>query len=509
VLIGLAAAALLLVAALVVVARLHPLPPLHGRVESRAFTDTAQTMLGRAIAPLAAAHPGLSGVHPLPHGRDAFAARLILIEAAERSIDAQYYIWRDDRTGHIINRALYEAAERGVRVRLLLDDNRTQGLDALLATLDAHPNIEIRLFNPFTLRRLRLVQYATDFSRVNRRMHNKSLTVDNQVTIIGGRNIGDEYFDAPADGALTFADLDVLAVGPVVADVSRQFDAYWESRSAWPADRLLPPARDAREVLAPRADEDRWLEVVKHTAFVQALLAGSLELEWAPTRMISDDPAKGLGEAGPETLFLQVLTNALGMPEAELDLVSPYFVPARAGVQTLTSLAANGVRIRVLVNSLEATDVPAVHAGYAKWRKRLLASGIELFEMPLIRPGSRRNRLAGRFGSSATSVHAKTIAADGRRIFIGSFNLDQRSANLNTELGFVIESASLASRLAGLFDEDLPEVAYRVQLTEDGTLCWTETRDGRQVRHDTEPGTSAWKRGAIRVLSRLPIDWLL
>jgi cardiolipin synthase C len=242
---------------------------------------------------------------------------------------------------------------------------------------------------------------------------------------------------------------------------------------------------------------------------VDSLLTGSLELEWAPTRMISDDPAKGLGEADPETLFPQVLKNALGLPEAELDLVSPYFVPAESGMRTLTSLARNGVRIRVLVNSLEATDVPAVHAGYAKWRKQLLAIGIELFEMPLIEPGFGHERLTGRFGSSATSVHAKTIAADRKRIFIGSFNLDQRSANLNTELGFVIESASLASRLARFFDDDLPEVAYRVHLSDDGTLYWTETRDGRRIRHDTEPGTSAWARGAITFLSWLPIDWLL
>jgi putative cardiolipin synthase len=500
---------LLLVVAVLLPGRLHPLPPLDGRSPSRAFTDTADTRLGRAVAPQVAAHPGLSGVYALPLGRDAFAARLSLIQAAQRSIDAQYYIWRDDLTGHLINRALYEAAERGVRVRLLLDDNRTAGLDPLLAVLDAHPNVEIRLFNPFTLRRFRLLQYASDFSRVNRRMHNKSFTVDNQVTIIGGRNVGDEYFDATTEGTLTFADLDVLAVGPVVADVSQQFDGYWASRSAYPADRLLPPAGSAEELLAPRPGEDAWLASVTGRPLVDALLAGTLELEWAPARMISDHPDKGLGLAAPETLFPEVLKNALGMPESELDLVSPYFVPTETGLRTFASLAERGVRIRILVNSLEATDVAAVHAGYAKWRKPLLASGIELFEMPLIEPGTGPERLTGRFGSSATSVHAKTIAADRSRIFIGSFNLDPRSANLNTELGFVIESETLATRVAEVFDRDLPEAAYRVHLSEGGKVYWTEWRNGETVRHDTEPGTSAWQRGVVRFLSWLPIDWLL
>src|SRR5690606_33607887 len=322
-----------------------------------------------------------SGIYPLLEGRDAFAARLLLARAAERSIDAQYYIWRNDLTGHLLFSALYDAAERGVRVRLLLDDNRTGGLDPLLAALDAHPNIEIRLFNPFTMRRLRLLQYVTDFSRVNRRMHNKSFTVDNQVTIIGGRNVGDEYFDAAPLGELAFADLDVLAVGPVVGSVSEQFDEYWKSDSAYPADRLLAPVpgASAPALFSPRPAEAEWLAAVRSSRLLEELLEGTLELVWAPTRMISDHPAKGLGLAPPETHFPQVLVEALGPPQAELDLVSPYLVPGTAGMDTFVSIATRGVRVRVLVNSLEATDVRAVHAGYAKRRHALLAAGVELF----------------------------------------------------------------------------------------------------------------------------------
>lgn len=501
-----------LVAALFVPGRLRPLPSLEGRTVSTAFTDTAGTRLGSAVAAGIAAHPGTSGIYPLLEGRDAFAARLLLARAAERSIDAQYYIWRNDLTGHLLFSALYDAAERGVRVRLLLDDNRTGGLDPLLAALDAHPNIEIRLFNPFTMRRLRLLQYVTDFSRVNRRMHNKSFTVDNQVTIIGGRNVGDEYFDAAPLGELAFADLDVLAVGPVVGSVSEQFDKYWKSDSAYPADRLLAPVpgASAPALLSSRPAEAEWLAAVRSSRLLEELLEGTLELVWAPTRMISDHPAKGLGLAPPETHFPQVLVEALGPPQAELDLVSPYLVPGTAGMDTFVSIATRGVRVRVLVNSLEATDVRAVHAGYAKRRHALLAAGVELFEMPLlVRPGSRGHRLAGRFGSSASSLHAKTISVDRSRMFVGSFNLDQRSANLNTELGFVIESEVLAARLSEIFDEDVPEAAYRVHLADDGRLYWTEQHEGEVVRYDTEPGTTAWERGIVRAISWLPIDWLL
>lgn len=502
-------AILLLGASLMLVDLLSPLPPLENRSTSSAFTDTARTRLGAAIAPRVRAHPETSGIYPLADGPDAFAARLLLARAAERSLDIQYYIWNGDLTGMLLYRALADAAERGVRVRLLLDDNRTVGLDPILAALDAHSNIEVRLFNPFVLRDFRLLGYATDFFRLNRRMHNKSFTVDNQVTIIGGRNIGDEYFGAAPEGTLTFADLDVLAIGPVVGEVSADFDRYWASRSAYPADRLLPSARADADNAFPDAPGTRaWLETVASTTFVDALLSGTLALEWAPTRMISDHPAKGLGLAEPETLFPRILSNALGRPAAELDLVSAYFVPTGAGVETLTAIAARGVQIRVLANSLEATDVAAVHAGYAKWRDELLDAGILLYEMPLA-SGEPGRENVGPFGSSATSLHAKTIAVDRSRIFIGSFNLDPRSANLNTELGFVIESPVLAGRLSGFFDTAIPAAAYQVHLSDDGRLYWTKLQNGERLRYDTEPGTTVWRRAAVEIISWLPIDWLL
>jgi cardiolipin synthase C len=494
------------------------LPSLEDRRTSTALLDTDTTQLGRAISPLVVAHPGHSGMYPLPDARDAFAARVLLAQAAERTLDAQYYIWHNDMTGTLLFEGLHAAADRGVRVRLLLDDNRTSGLDATLAALDAHPNVEVRLFNPFVIRQPRVIGFITDFSRVNRRMHNKSFTADNQATIIGGRNVGDEYFDA-AQG-FVFVDLDVMAVGPVVKAVSKDFDRYWASGSSYPVDRLLPPAGPAliQELAstASRIEHDAaaaaYMDALRRSAFVRELLEGRLALEWAPTRMLSDDPAKGLGLAAPEALLPQKLEDIIGEPAAEVALVSAYFVPGAGGADELAALAQRGVRVRVLTNALEATDVAVVHAGYAKRRRFLLEAGVTLYEFRRLSPATGPNRsvgLVGGSGSSASGLHAKTLSVDRTRVFIGSFNFDPRSAQLNTEMGFVIDSPALAQRIAAAFDSTIPANAYEVRLSDTGELYWLERRGEQLVRHDTEPGTSFWQRAGIWFLSLLPIEWLL
>ncbi|MGE8618047.1 MAG: phospholipase D family protein [Achromobacter spanius] len=493
------------------------LPPLDKRSESQALTpaESLATPLGRGIAPLADAHPGKSGIHPLSDAHDAFAARMMLARAAERSLDVQYYIWHNDMTGTMLLEALHEAADRGVRVRLLLDDNGTAGLDKVLAALDTHPNIEVRLYNPFVLRWPKPLGYLTDFSRLNRRMHNKSFTADNQATIIGGRNIGDEYFGA-GSGVL-FADLDVLAIGAAVNDVSQDFDRYWASDSAYPVDRLLKPALpgelEALEEQASKVERSpeaaTYAQALKQLPFIQQLLQGELELEWAETRMVSDDPRKTLGTAPREAMLPHQLYDIIGTPTQDMELVSPYFVPTADGTQSFARLARNGVKVRVLTNALEATDVAVVHSGYAKRRKDLLVSGVELYEMKRKAGGAERNKSMGPFGSSGSSLHAKTFAVDGQRIFVGSFNFDPRSARLNTELGFVIDSPTMAGRIAEAFREDVPKVAYRVCLDEQGSLYWLEQRDGKTLRHNTEPGTSAWKRFSVWLVSLLPLESML
>lgn len=506
-------------AALVVVAAATygctSLPPLGERSPSVALPGTETTRLGQAVAPLAAGHPGLSGVYPLSDGRDAFAARVLLARAAERSLDVQYYIWRNDLTGTLMLDALRSAAARGVRVRLLLDDNNTAGFDPVLAALDREPNVEVRLFNPFGSRGWRSLGYLFDFSRLNRRMHNKSFTADNQATIVGGRNIGDEYFGVAGD--MLFVDLDVLAVGPVVGEVSQDFDRYWNSASAYPVASLVEPDEaEPAGALAQRAaslrereEAQRYLEAIRSSPFVEQLTQRRLPLEWSTTRLVSDDPAKVLGKAGRDTRVAVHLGKLLGEPKQQLDLVSPYFVPSKEAAQVLGDIARRGARVRVLTNSLEATDVAAVHAGYAKWRDDLLEAGVSLFELRRSWGAELPETGRGRFGSSASSLHAKTFGVDGRSVFVGSFNMDRRSIDLNTEMGFVIDSPALARQLDQTLDESIPGTAYEVRMDANGKLYWLERTGDTTVRYDQEPGTSAWKRAGVKILSFLPIDWLL
>ncbi len=493
------------------------MPSLEGRTASSALADTTGTRLGRALATEVAAHPGQSGIHALSNPRDAFAARAVLAAAADKSLDVQYYIWHEDAAGNLLFEALWQAAERGVRVRLLLDDNNTAGMDPTLAALDAHPNIELRLYNPFAQRGARALGYLTDFARLNRRMHNKSFTADNQVTVVGGRNIGDEYFGVGS--GVVFADLDVLVVGAAVAEVSKEFDLYWNSASAYPAAGLLGPtgARSAAQLqaqfVAARADPQAaaYLEAVRTTPVVRDLLAQTLSFEWARAQLVHDDPAKTLDTGKRADLLLfPDLVRTIGRPQKSLDLVSPYFVPGEEGTAALAAVAGRGVTVRILTNSLAASDVSAVHAGYAKRRVELLRAGVKLYELKPTAGQELPDSRTGMGSSSSSGLHAKTFAVDRERIFVGSFNFDPRSALLNTEMGLVIESPALARGLAKGFDTDVPLIAYEVRLTPDGqSLQWVERSAAGEKVFDTEPETSAMRRLGVGVMSVLPIEWLL
>ena len=493
------------------------LPPLEGRGETRAFEDTAATTLGRAIAPLRATHPGRTGVHAMPSGTDAFAARVALARAAQRSIDAQYYIWHADETGMLLFEELAAAARRGVRVRLLLDDQGSHGADDVIAALGLDPNFEIRLYNPFAQRSVRFTEYIGDFQRVNRRMHNKAFIADNQAAIVGGRNVGNEYFGAGS--ATPFKDLDALVAGEAVASVSAQFDRYWNSASAYPARMIVPPAAaGAAEALAARFGEVRarpdsriYLDAVRATPILAALQDRSIELEWTDVRVMSDDPAKTLDNSGRRDLLLIGELAVDGVrAKRSLDMISPYFVPGDEGAKALEELARSGVKVRVLTNSFQATDVSVVHAGYAKRRCGLARAGVALFELKGTGEPEAKRGSGARSGSSATSLHAKTYAADGERVFIGSFNFDMRSALLNTEMGLVIQSRALAGRVARYFDEQLREQAYEVRRRESGGCVeWIDRADGAELRHEKEPGTGFLRRAWLAFLSVLPIDWML
>ena len=482
---------------------------------STALQNTETTRLGRSIEPRLAEHPGKTGIYPLATGRDAFAARGLLAGAAERSLDVQYYIWHGDHTGYLLFEALWEAAERGVRVRLLLDDANTSGLDATIATLNDHPNIEVRLYNPLVYRTARWRNFVRDFTRVNHRMHNKSFTVDNQVAVVGGRNIGDEYF--AAGRGVAFTDLDVMAVGPVVHKVSDEFDLYWNSPSAYPAEKLLrnPPPGATQQLkatfAATRADPEsaQYLESLRETRIVNELSRGQLGVDWTDAQVVYDDPAKTLDTKNrTDVLLLTRLLDTIGQPATRFDLISPYFVPREKGTEALQTLAGRGVKVRILTNSLESTDVTAVHAGYAKRRKALLQAGIQLYELKRSDvPKTTDDKSIG--GSSSAGLHAKTFEMDGDRMFVGSFNFDPRSAKLNTEMGLVIDSPAAAQKLKAFFDTEVPLLAYEVHLTDKGKLHWIErTREGQKI-YDSEPGASAFRRAGVGFMSILPIEWLL
>ena len=496
-----------------------PLQKSKGMVASAAIpvADTALTRLGAAIIAQRAAHAGQTGVVPLGEGTDAFAARGVLAAAAERTLDVQYYIWHGDESGYLLFDALWQAAQRNVRVRLLLDDNNTGGLDETLATLDAHPFIEVRLYNPVAQRTVRALNYLTDFTRVNRRMHNKSFTADNQATVVGGRNIGNEYFGVGV--GVEFADLDVLAVGSAVAEVSTAFDRYWNSASAYPARGLVGSAAvGAEQALTARFAETRaapaaaaYVEALRTTSLIEQLTSGSLVFQWSGARLVVDDPAKTLTpETDTDLLMLPKLLALMGKPTASFNLVSPYLVPGAKGTEAIAALARRGVQVRILTNSLAATDVGAVHAGYAKRRHALLAAGVKLYEIKPSALAEARSGKKGMGGSSSSSLHAKTFAVDDSRVFVGSFNFDPRSALLNTEMGLVIDNPTLARNVGRMFDEAVPRAAYEVRLAADGqALEWIERTPQGEVIHTTEPGTSTMRRLGVNLMSVLPIEWLL
>ncbi len=479
------------------------------RMPSFVKENTAGTLLGREIEPMVASHPGLSGFHLLRDGIMAFAARLALVKAAQKTIDAQYYIWHDDMTGKVLHYNLLDAADRGVRVRLLLDDLDTAGKDEMLHLIDAHPNIEIRLFNPFANRNKRAGDFLTDTRRVNHRMHNKSLTVDNQGTVFGGRNIGDEYFNAAEEVA--FSDLDVLAIGPVVTEVSQSFDLYWNSQWVYPLASFKPEkAVTESRVKAFRQELDAYVEEARASDYAHAAVQtlksdqitnlSGLDYTWGKWVLVYDQPSKVVADkVDADTHLAPKLKAGMDKTQHDLLIVSPYFVPGKDFTKYLVGLVEKGVRVRIMTNSLAANDVSLVHAGYMRYRKDLIKGGVELYEF---KPNKKAlPEKQHRVGSSHASLHGKFFGFDRRYLFIGSFNLDGRSVTLNTELGVYFESPEYAQLLSDNFDQQAINKGYHVVLTDEGDLEWVTLEDGREVRFDKEPETDFWKRFSTRFVS--------
>lgn len=481
-------------------------------------------------------HPTLSGYYPIATGANAFAARSILSDMATHTIDVQYYIWHDDEAGILMLKDLWQAAERGVLVRLLLDDfNSNPRLDEHLALFAKHPNIAVRVVNPFVHRRYRFVNYLTSPKRVNVRMHNKSMTFDDHISVIGGRNIGNEYLNNHQNNH--FADLDVLLIGDVVGKITKSFDEYWGSSTAYDIETLVDDdkKRPDESAMAVFSKDDTagsnatkneralrtYRNAVASSTIGEDLLSKKVPFRWAGIDFLADDAVKldvKAGKNNPKDGHLvSKLQHELGRPKERLSIISSYFVPTKDGVRTLTTLAKEGVDISILTNSFDATDVGAVHAGYGHWRRELLASGVKLYELKSTAKNTEEdeNKLWRTKRVTTTSLHAKAFAVDGHKVFIGSYNIDPRSANINTELGVMIYDDELAHQLHNALnnadkernDKILNQV-YEVSLV-DGQLQWRTIEDGKEVIFYQEPKMNIPERMGVTIMSWLPIDWLL
>jgi len=485
------------------------------RVESRALADTAETQLGRQIVPYVATKPeNQSGFYPLNNGIEALASRLLMAARAEKSIDVQYYLIKSDIVGRTFVYSLLQAADRGVRIRLLVDDMFTSGYDVGLAALDSHPNFEIRIFNPFHRGSAGKFKSAVSgFGRINRRMHNKSFTVDNQITLIGGRNIADEYFGAHEDAK--FGDLDVAAVGPIVREVSDMFDTYWNHETALPVGAFVKELEDPdaalTELQASLAEAPHEAERSKYADAVRSRILGFVEsdkdvFEWAPYQLVVDSPDKGIkarARTGEIELIMTPLIESIRSAEKEVVLISPYFVPLKEGINGLSKLQARGVNVTVITNSLAANNQFMVHGGYAPSRKPLLTAGVKIYE---VRPDAEVSgtEFVNASGAKAT-LHTKSFIVDRSHVFIGSFNFDPRSANLNTELGVIIHDPDLAELYSEKIDNDLRSQTYEVFLNEKGKVRWRSFEDGEEVIYDKEPSTTWGQRFSAGFVRMLPI----
>ena len=494
------------------------LPDNSNRTESHAFTDTQDTVLGKEVAEYRSQGKAEDGFLLLGSGLDAFVARAALAETAERSLDVQYYLYHNDLVGKLFTGFLWKAAERGVRVRLLVDDMGMEGRDEGIITLDSHPNIELRIFNPFDRDIGRGAQFVTGLGSVTRRMHNKSFTADNVATIVGGRNIGNEYYDA--DPTLEFADLDVLVIGNVVKDVSNSFDMYWDSPLAYPATTIIKQRPSAEKLLQEEERLIAFMEEQQTSNYMTALLNSELSQKirdnaisyhWGDAVVVVDHPDKLSSSRDANELHLVTqLAPYFEKIEKELIIISPYFVPGDEGVEFFKSLTDKGVRVKILTNSLASNDVGIVHAGYSNYRKDLLRNGVELYEMNKKLTRAQRKGKKGAGGSSKASLHAKVFVLDRKYVFIGSLNLDPRSFYENSEIGLVLNSSEIAQGMAKEFDADIEKHSFRLELQEDEegdeNLLWHGYEYGKPVTFDVDPYTSFWRRFGVGFMGLLPIE---
>jgi len=434
---------------------------------------------------------GHSGFYPLIGGNDALGVRLWLMDTAQKSIDAQTFLMKSDLASLVVTKHLLLAADRGVHVRFLLDDAFTTVDDEVLLLADAHPNIEVRLYNPISRRGLGMLNAIGDFRRANRRMHNKSFTVDNQMTIVGGRNIADEYFELRPK--YEFLDLDVLAVGPVAQDVSAVFDRFWNHGLSVPMEvvrnKLTELELEAAQQNIRDDVRDRDDAVYRHainSPVLKNLISGETSLFSAGVEVVTDEPEKLERPVAQENMVLvNHLDNAIRAASSEVLVLTPYLIPGKKGIAFWRSIVEKGVRVVILTNSLASNHHTYMHAGYAKYRKDLLRAGVELYE-------ARANAVPRESSAESVTLHIKGMIMDRRRVFIGSPNFDSRSLQINSEMGLIIDSADMSSQLAEGLMQRLPRLAYRVLLDARGKLQWRGMIDGVETVETSEPLAGRW-----------------
>lgn len=471
-----------------------------------------------------------SGFRVLTLSTNGLLSRLVLVDKARSSVDLQYFIFANDATGKLLAQHLLAAADRGVRVRLLVDDINNKNTKPLLDALDAHDNIEVRIFNPFNTRQpgmlSKAAQMLLEFRRLNRRMHNKSFIVDNKVAVIGGRNIADDYFDAGDQH--NFRDLDLLAVGPVVQEASRVFDLYWADEASVPANAFKGAKNSQTDLAAVRTALNRHANSFAKSDYVKA---AAEELPngptadrsgtwfWGPATLVADQPEKiEAGDDRPGLRMAPALAGIIDSAKQEVTIISPYFVPSDAEDQQFMGLLKRGVKLRLVTNSLASTDEPAVQVGYAEHRRLLLGGGAEIFEL---KPRAGKKQSVTEFGKeSAVGLHAKAFVVDARYVFVGSMNMDNRSKLINTEMGFVVDSPALAKAILDYFNVlRQPANAYQVLASgkdKDGDgkgdgsfIRWRTEENGKEVIYTHEPEASALRRVEVMMMKLLPIDGLL
>jgi cardiolipin synthase C len=497
-----------LLIALAACAQLPPLPTLPAET---ALPPGQDTTLDQHIAAGEARRPGESAFRLVSDGMEAFALRARSAQIAGRSLDVQTYIWHDDLTGAFLAHELLEAADRGVKVRLLVDDMDARGKHAAFAALAAHQNIELRMFNPFASRQGALsfaAEALRSFGRINHRMHNKSWIADNRIAIAGGRNLGDEYFGASEE--VNFVDLDFLMIGSIVREASASFDKYWNSPAAYPIEVLDPDGVNATALeamrpklaqLAKEAGASRYAAALRNDEHLKRLASGDWRMEWSHTyRFVSDDPIKAtMKEGDPQrSQVASALVPMVQASQTEITIISPYFVPGEEGAAGLTRSAQSGKRVRILTNSLVANDVAAVHGGYSRHRKALVEGRVQLWELKPLSDDVQSSFL----GSSGASLHTKALYVDGRAVFVGSYNLDPRSTWLNCEQGVLVENTVLAQQLETIFArQSSGQRAWQVTLN-DGDLHWS---DGEE-NFDSDPKAPAGRRFQAWITRVLHLD---